>query len=739
MSETLEGEIRSVIYRNDESGYAVVRVEDTGGTLVTAVGCLPHIAPGETLTAQGRWTSHPSHGEQFSVHKVRRRLPDTREAVLAYLSGGVIRGVGKATALLIVEEFGAEALQVLERDPGQLARVKGLSASRAKQISESFARQIGIRKLMELLAGHGIQPQTALRLTQAYGPAALHRITENPYLMIEPEFGVEFPLADAMALSGGMEYDDLRRRQAALLYQLYFNMEVGHTYLPHKKLLDSTAQLLGEEYPAVLAPALEGLLSKRRVMCEDGTPEASSRCYLHELYAAETAVAAFFRQKIAQQPAAAAPPELTGLLAEIEAGSGMTYAPDQRKAVLLAAQSGAMLLTGGPGTGKTTIVKAMLSLFARRQWRFALAAPTGRAAKRLGEVTGEAASTIHRLLEFGPDPDTGRMRFMRDARRPLEADVVVVDETSMVDILLLHSLVIALKPETRLILVGDPDQLPPVGPGQAFEDCVSSEAIPAVRLTEIFRQGRESGIVMGAHSVNRGEMPALKNDYKDFFFLRRGDAAETVATVVELCAERLPRNLGLEPSQIQVLTPTRKGACGTAALNTVLQAALNPPGEDKPEKRVGDTVFRLGDRVMQIRNNYNLVRYDAQDGDGREEAGVGVFNGEIGEIAKVDLRASLLVVRFDEHWVDYPFEALTELEPAYALTVHKAQGSEYAAVVLASMRGPAPLMTRRVLYTAMTRARDWLIAVGDASVVAEMTRNNRTSRRYSALCERITL
>jgi exodeoxyribonuclease V alpha subunit len=737
MSETLEGEIRSVIYRNDESGYAVVRVEDTDGQTVTAVGCLPHIAPGETLIAQGRWTSHPSHGEQFSIHKLQRRLPDTREAVFAYLSSGVIRGVGKATALLIVDAFGAEALQVLERDPGQLSKVKGLSASRAKQISESFARQTGIRKLMELLAGHGIQPQAALRLTQAYGPAALRAVTDNPYVMIDPEFGVEFPLADAMALTEGMEYDDLRRRQAAILYQLYFNMEVGHTYLPYKKLLDSTAQLLGEEYPAVLAPALEGLLSKGRVVCEDETPEAASRCYLHELYKAETAVAAFFRKKLAAAGPVQSSAELTELLSEIETESGMTYAPDQRKAVLLAAQSGAMLLTGGPGTGKTTIVKAMLSLFARQRQRFALAAPTGRAAKRLSEVTGQAASTLHRLLEFGPDPDTGRLRFLRDERRPLDADVVVVDETSMVDILLFHSLVIALKPETRLILVGDPDQLPPVGPGQAFEDCIASQAIAAVRLTEIFRQGRESGIVMGAHSVNRGEIPALKNEYKDFFFLRRGDAAAAVATVVELCAERLPRNLGLEPSQIQVLTPTRKGSCGTAALNSVLQAALNPPGEDKPEKRVGDAVFRLGDRVMQIRNNYNLVRYDEKEGEDREEAGVGVFNGEIGEIAKVDVRSSLLTVRFDEHWVDYPFEAMTELELAYALTVHKAQGSEYTAVVLASMRGPSPLMTRRVLYTAMTRARDWLIAVGDASVIAEMVNNNRTSRRYSALRERI--
>lgn len=739
MSETLEGHVLSVIYRNDESGYAVVRVENTDGVTVTAVGCMPHIAPGESLSAEGRWTSHPSHGEQFAIHRVQRRLPNTEEAVFAYLSSGVVRGVGKATALLIVDAFGADALDVMERDPKKLEKVKGLSANRAKQISESFARQTGLRRLMESLAGHGITPLAALRLTQTYGTEALKVISHNPYVMTDPEFGVDFPLADAMALKEGMEPDDLRRRQAAILYQLYYNMELGHSYLPYKKLLDSTAALLGEEYPDVLSPALEALLSDGRVACEERPPVSASRCYLSELYTAEVGVAEFFRSRSgsAGSKAGTGIPKLIDMIGEIEAESGMTYAPAQRKAVLLAAQSGAFLLTGGPGTGKTTIVRAMLRLFSRLRQKYSLAAPTGRAAKRLGEVTGEPACTLHRLLEFGPDPDTGRLRFLRDERRPLEADIVIVDETSMVDILLLHSLISALKPDARLILVGDPDQLPPVGPGQAFEDCIASQTIDTVRLTEIFRQGQESGIVMGAHSVNQGNVPVLRNQYKDFFFLQRTETLNAVATVVELCAQRLPTNLGLEPSQIQVLTPTRKGSCGTIALNRMLQDALNPPAPTKIEKRIGETVFRLGDRVMQIRNNYNLIRYTSNE-PSREEDGVGVFNGEIGVIASVDMQEQRLTVRFEDHWVDYPFEVLTELELAYALTVHKSQGSEYPAVVLAITRGPAPLMTRRVLYTAMTRARDWLIGVGDAHVLAEMVKNNRVNRRYSALCERVT-
>lgn len=745
MSETLEGIVRSVVYRNDESGYAVARVENTDGVTVTAVGCMPHLAPGESLAAEGRWTSHPSHGEQFAIHRVRRRLPDTEEAVFAYLSSGVIRGIGKSTAMLIVDTFGSEALNILEKHPEKLGTVKGLSASRARQIGESFSRQTGLRRLMEALAGHGITPLAALRLTQSFGSEALHVVSDNPYIMTDPEFGVDFPLADAMALKEGMDPDDLKRRQAAILYQLYYNMELGHSYLPYKKLLDSTAALLGEEYPDVLAPALESLLAKGRVTCEDKPPESSSRCYLNELYIAEVGVAEFFRKHAMSGTgmtsvgtSGVGTSGLIDMIGEIETESGMTYAPAQRKAVLLAAQSGAMLLTGGPGTGKTTIVKAMLRLFARMRQKYSLAAPTGRAAKRLGEVTGEPACTLHRLLEFGPDPDTGRLRFLRDARRPLEADVVIVDETSMVDILLLHSLIVALKPEARLILVGDPDQLPPVGPGQAFEDCIASQAIDTVRLSEIFRQGQQSGIVMGAHSVNQGHMPALRNDFKDFFFLQRAEPLGAVATVVELCARRLPGNLGLESSQIQVLTPTRKGSSGTVALNRVLQEALNPPAPTKPEKRMGETVFRVGDRVMQIRNNYNLIRYTSQDEESREEDGVGVFNGEIGVVAGIDTREERLSVRFDEHWVDYPFEVLTELELAYALTVHKSQGSEYPAVVLALTRGPAPLMTRRVLYTAMTRAREWLIGVGDAHVMAEMVRNNRVNRRYSALCERVT-
>ena len=730
--DTLDGAVQSIIYRNDDNGYAVISVETTEGTPVTAVGCLPYVAPGETLSCVGEWTNHPVHGEQFSIARVERWLPDTRDTIFAYLASGILRGIGTSTAGLIVEAFGESALEVIEQTPEKLSAIKGITDKRARQIGEAFAQQSGMRRLMELLAVHGILPQAAIGLMQSYGAAAINVITRNPYIMTQPDIGVEFPLADAMALGEGLEYDDPRRLQAAILYQLNYNMELGHVYLPCGKLLDSTMQLLGHEDRTQLGEALEQLLADGGVTCEDNPLMPLSRCYLTELHRAETFTAAFALAKGKYRPEH--PSDLDTLLEEIEQDSGITYAPAQRQAVRLAAQSGLMLLTGGPGTGKTTIVKAVLALFSRMHLKFSLAAPTGRAAKRLSEVTGEPASTIHRLLEFGPDPMTNKLRFLRDAQNPLEAEVVVVDETSMVDLLLFYRLLQALKPSARLILVGDPDQLPPVGPGQVLEDLLHSGQPDVVRLTQIFRQGQESGIVMGAHSVNQGDIPSLRNEYKDFFFLKRPVIENTVAQLVELCTVGLPVKMGIDPAQIQVLTPTRKGSCGTAALNRILQEAMNPPADGKSEKTWGDTVFRLGDRVMQVRNNYNLVWLDEA---GAELENVGVFNGEIGVITAIDFKAERVMVRFEDHWVSYPYESLTELVLAYALTVHKSQGSEYQAVLLVIQRAAPQLLARRVLYTAMTRAREYLICVGDPEVLGHMVANNKRGRRYSALQVRL--
>lgn len=725
MAQRLEGRIRSVIYKNDDTGYAVLRLETPDGALATAVGCLPFAAPGEELEASGEWVNHPQHGSQFSVGEVSRRLPSSLGAIKEYLGSGVIRGIGVATAGLLVERFGADTLKVLEETPSKLAEVRGITPKRARQIGDAYSRQTGLRRLMELLAGYEISPAAALKLVQRYGPQASGAVLDNPYILADEFFGVDFFKADQMALGLGMEPDDTRRCKAALMFELRYNLDLGHVYLPRDKLLGASVEMSGIDTPA-LTRALDALSEDGAVVaCEDGC------CYLDFVYAAETSLAEFIIDRhLRRKP----PPKgLLELIKSIEDEMRITYAPAQRQAVALSAQSGLLLLTGGPGTGKTTTVRAMLEVFDRMRMKAALAAPTGRAAKRMGELTGREASTIHRLLEFGYDPETGAMGFQRDEDNPLPADVVIIDEASMVDILLMSSLVRALKPDTVLVLVGDPDQLPPVGPGKTLEDLLSCGLVDTVRLTEIFRQAQESRIVMGAHQVNRGEAPLLRNNGGDFFFMRRKNPEDAVRTILELCAERLPKGLGLNPSQIQVLSPTRKGRCGTASLNRLLQEALNPPEIHKLEKRYGDTVFREGDRVMHIRNNYELAwRYT--DGSG---TGLGVFNGEVGVISSVDLKAEILTVLYDDREADYAFDSLNELELAYAMTVHKSQGSEYPAVVLSVSPGPAQLMTRSVLYTAMTRAKDWLVMVGDEEVVAHMIDNNRRRKRYGRLAERI--
>ena len=719
--EQLEGQIHSVIYGNEETGWSVLRVAAEDGSLSTAVGYIPFPVPGETLTAGGRWTVHPSHGSQFLVESIDRRLPATAGAILEYLSSGIVQGVGRATARSIVDAFGDQTLTVLELSPQKLAEVKGITPRRAEQIGRAYAGQTLLRRLMEFLAARGIVPSVALTLTRDYGPDAFKRLMENPYILAREQYGVDFEKADSLALNEGFEPDDVRRIEAGLIFELVYNLEQGHTYLPYEKLVTATAQML--DLPREpLETALDGLLEHGRLSRGPG-----GECYLTHILEAEENVAAFVRGVSGGD--FFVPDDIEKVISRIESELGISYAPAQREAVRLAAAGGLMVLTGGPGTGKTTTVCGILRLFDYMGLKVSLAAPTGRAAKRMSELVGREASTIHRLLEFGFDPEGGAMRFLRDEENPLAADAVVLDEVSMIDILLMDSMVRALKGGARLILVGDPDQLPAVGPGAVLEDIIQSGRVASVRLTEIFRQARESRIVVNAHDVNRGVMPPLKNDGGDFFFMRRRDMMAAVDTIGELCAVRLPQNLKVDPAQIQVLTPTRRGPCGTVSLNKILQNALNPPAAHKLEKQFGEFIYREGDRVMQIRNNYELV-WRQETGMG---AGMGVFNGEIGTIAELDLKASHLTVRYDDRLVVYGFDILSELEPAYALTVHKAQGSEYDAVVLAAMPGPRPLMTRRVLYTAITRAKKWLIIVGDDSVVGLMVSNDRRSRRYSGL------
>ena len=719
----IEGSVEAVIYQNEENGYTVLRL-DAGEGGVTVVGTIPGAAPGETLTVRGRWVRHASYGEQFAAETVERRLPAGERAVYEYLASGAVRGIGAATARRLVEEFGGEALTVLEERPEELTRIKGITRKRALAMGESFRLKMGMRRLLEFLGAHGVALQLAMPLYRRYGDRALEAVRANPYLLVDPELGVDFAQADALALSVGMSGQDPQRLEAGLLFELTHNLNNGHTFLPRRKLLAATAQLLdvpGED----LEDALEGLQVRGEVVREEAAGEDA--CYLAELCEAEQYVA--FRIAEMSVGELLPPAGLDGLLDRIEKEQGLVYAPQQRQAVRLAASRQVMLLTGGPGTGKTTCLRGVLSLFDALGLETALAAPTGRAAKRLGELCGVEAATIHRLLETQFDPGTGRLVFAHDESDPLPVDAVIVDETSMVDIALMRALLSALRGDCRLVLVGDPDQLPSVGPGNLFSDLIRSGRVPMVRLTEIFRQAARSAIVMNAHGVNQGRLPDLHNQSSDFFFLRRKDPVRAADTIVELISQRLPRNMGIPPEQIQVLSPTRKTVAGTAALNRAIQAALNPPAPGKGERRFGESVFRAGDRVMQVRNNYDLMWRDRDS----LTSGMGIFNGDIGQILAVDNRNELITVDFEGRIVEYSPDMLGELEPAYAITVHKAQGSEYRAVILSVCKGSPMLLTRGVLYTAITRARELLILVGDEEAVAQMTANNRQQRRYSGL------
>ena len=720
----IAGTVETVVYQNQENGYTVLRLDAGEGRSLTVVGCLPGVAPGEGITVQGAWMHHASYGEQFKAEAVERRTPAGVKAIFDYLASGAVKGIGAATARRMVEEFGEEALTVLEEHPERLTCIRGITRKKALEMGENFRLQLGMRRLLEFLGEHQVPLPLAMPLYRKYGDRALETIRNNPYLLVDGELGVDFSTADALALSLGMEGDDPQRIEAGLLFELAHNLDNGHTFLPRRKLLPATEQLIAlEGEREALEDGLEALLERGEVIQE--TVAGEEAVYLHDLYEAEQYVA--FRLSEMARGEQVPPHGLDGLIDRIQAQQGIVYAPQQRQAVELAAASQVMLLTGGPGTGKTTSLRGVLALFDQLGLETALAAPTGRAAKRLGELCGMEGATIHRLLETRYDPHAGRLVFAHGEDDPLKADAVIVDETSMVDITLMHGLLQALRPECRLILVGDPDQLPSVGPGNLFSDLIRSGVIPMVRLTEIFRQAAESAIVRNAHGVNRGELPDLRDREHDFFFLRRKEPGRAAETIVELVRDRLPRNMGIPPEQIQVLSPTRKRVTGTASLNRLLQEAVNPPAPDKPERRFGEYVFRQGDRVMQVRNNYDVMWKDGLT------AGMGIFNGDIGRITEIDPRAELITVDFDGRLVEYTPDMLGELEPAYAITVHKAQGSEYRAVILAVSEGAPMLLTRGVLYTAITRARELLILVGDEEIVARMTANDRQQRRYSGL------
>ena len=723
--EILQGAVSAVVYQNYENGYAVLRLNLGGGQTVTVVGTIPLPAVGERLMVTGKWSNHSNYGRQFEAEFLERLMPQTSLEILNYLSSRVVKGIGPRTAARIVELFGDQTLAVMEREPERLAEVPGISREKARKIGEEFKLHVGIRQIMEFFALHHLSAELAVRVYKRYGDSTMELLYDDPYLLMDEELNASFGAVDQFAISLGVAGDDPRRVEAGTLFELSYNLTGGHCFLPEEKLIAATARLLQLETDEPVKQGIARLLEADRLVREKLA--GITVIYLPELHQAETECT-----RMLLDFAGHSFPEPRGLDKQIQAiarEGGIAYSAEQTQAIREAATSGLLLITGGPGTGKTTILRGILELLGQNQLRCLLAAPTGRAAKRLTEVTGEDASTIHRLLEAGIDPATGKMFFARDAENPLKCDAVIVDEMSMVDVSLLYSLLQAIPAGKRLILVGDPDQLPPVGPGFPFGDMLRSGVLPTVRLTEIFRQAQKSLIVMNAHRVNQGEMPDLKCVSSDFFFMRRSSEEAVCTLIRDLCATRLPQKMGIPTDQIQVLSPTRKGAVGTVNLNRLLQAALNPPSPDKKERAYGDYQFREGDRVMQIRNNYDILwkKPDAS------AVGAGIFNGDVGHIQTIDPASETMTVLFDDRLAEYDFTQLGELEPAYAMTVHKSQGSEYRAVILTAWNGSPYLLSRSILYTAITRARELLIIVGREETVEVMVENARKNRRYSGL------
>ena len=723
----LYGKIASVIYTNEENGYTVLRMEEQGGETVNVVGTLPSAYPGEELHLFGQWVTHPSHGRQFKCEYAERSLPRTKDAIYSYLAGRAVRGIGPATAAIIVDKFGDNTLDVLENHPEQLAALRGIGEAKAERICRDFRRQASLRRLMEFLCSHELRPLLAVRLYRFYGDEAMDVLGRDPYIIAAPHIGGSFAEADHLALEMGGSADSPMRVRAGAVFELRHNAGNGHCFIPTDKLCAATAQFIGVDAGAV-NEAIDSLAG-------DGTvvrTELSGRdvTYLAELYEAETRVA----ERLTDMASGTVPEVDAGkILDSLETFRSVKYAPRQREAVSLAANSRVMALTGGPGTGKTTSLRAILEVYDSLGIDTLLTAPTGRAAKRMSEVTGREASTIHRLLGAGFSEDGERVVFAKGADDKLDCGAVVLDECSMVDITLMDALLQAMPGDARLLLVGDADQLPSVGPGRVFADILKSGAVPAVRLTEIFRQAGESRIVSYAHEINAGEHPRLTENRGDFFFLRRPDPVKCAETIAELCSVRLPGKMGIPTGEIQVLTPTRKGPTGTRELNRRLQAVLNPPAKGKNEKIFGDFTFREGDRVMQIRNNYDMIWRKEPVTGGPAETGAGIYNGDVGYILGIDAENETLTVDFDGRVAQMSFDALVELEHAWAITIHKSQGSEYRAVVLAVSDAAPRLMTRGILYTAVTRARELLIAAGDEAAAHRMIDNHVQSRRYSGL------
>ena len=720
--EKITGIVEDVTFQNDSNGFTVLDL-NFNNELLTAVGVMPGVTAGETVVLTGTFTTHPSFGRQFKVSAFSRAMPETTEQIYKYLSSGVIYGIGPKKAMAIVEKFGAETLEILEAYPERLSSIKGISEEQAKNIGESFRKQYAMRTVMLGLEKYGFTPSECVRLFKKLGVNAVDRVEENPYCLCGLGLGISFERAqDIEDKLDKKPLPDFRIREGILHVVRYNGQNRGHTCIPREKLLRPSADLL-EITQDQVDIAIDKLISTAQLKaCEIDGKEF---VFLPSAYLAEKKIADRINIIAGFPPPAA--PQLAEWIDYIERENNITYETQQRLAIATAAKKGLLVLTGGPGTGKTTTIKGIINIFERQRLDIALAAPTGRAAKRMSEVTGMDAKTIHRLLEVEWDEDD-RPVFRRNASNPLDCNALILDELSMIDIHLFCNLLEALPLGCRLILVGDSDQLPPVGSGNVLQDLIISEMMPVVCLSQVFRQAMESKIITNAHKIVGGENPDLENENNDFFHMKRPSPYTAAQTVVELCSQRLPKAYGWNPvTDIQVICPSKKGETGTQNLNRLLQSTLNPANPEKKEITLAGRIFRVGDKVMQVRNNYNIEWASIK------EKGTGIFNGDIGILTDINVQSAVATVDFDGRTALIPGEYLSELEHAYAITVHKSQGSEFKAVILPAIGVVPNLAYRNLLYTAVTRAKDMLITVGSKETIYAMTQNDKKAKRYSAL------